>query len=121
VMIKPEDVRSVLDRNLLSTILICQQVSRGTINTLRDTIEKLNGKIDPLVDGIDGATAQAQKTMATASDAIATIEAGIAPGSPMYFDLATALEELSAAARSLRLLSAFLERNPNALIRGKSK
>ena len=31
VMIKPEDVRSVLDRNLLSTILICQQVSRGMI------------------------------------------------------------------------------------------
>jgi paraquat-inducible protein B len=95
--------------------------TRATINTLKDTIENLNGKIDPLVDGIDGATAQAQKTMATASDAIATIEAGLAPGSPMYFDLATALEELSAAARSLRLLSAFLERNPNALIRGKSK
>lgn len=29
VMIKPEDIRSVLDRNLLSTILICQQTARG--------------------------------------------------------------------------------------------
>jgi 3-oxoacyl-[acyl-carrier protein] reductase len=29
VMVKHEDVRSVLDRNLLSTIFICQQVSRG--------------------------------------------------------------------------------------------
>jgi 3-oxoacyl-[acyl-carrier protein] reductase len=28
VMIKPEDVRSVIDRNLLSTIYLCQQVSR---------------------------------------------------------------------------------------------
>ena len=31
VMIKEEDIRSVLDRNLLSTIFICQQVSRGMI------------------------------------------------------------------------------------------
>ena len=29
VKIKPEDVRSVIDRNLLSTIFICQQVARG--------------------------------------------------------------------------------------------
>lgn len=29
VMIKEEDVRSVLDRNLLSTILVCQQAARG--------------------------------------------------------------------------------------------
>ena len=29
VMIKEIDVRAVLDRNLLSTILVCQQVARG--------------------------------------------------------------------------------------------
>ena len=29
VMIKPEDVRSVLDRNLLSTIFVCQQAARS--------------------------------------------------------------------------------------------
>jgi len=29
VMIKPEDVRAVIDRNLLSTIFICQQTARG--------------------------------------------------------------------------------------------
>jgi 3-oxoacyl-[acyl-carrier protein] reductase len=29
VMIKDEDVRAILDRNLLSTILVCQRVARG--------------------------------------------------------------------------------------------
>jgi 3-oxoacyl-[acyl-carrier protein] reductase len=29
VMIKPEDVRAVLDRNLISTIYVCQQAARG--------------------------------------------------------------------------------------------
>lgn len=32
VMIKEEDVRAVLDRNLLSTILVCQQVARGMMD-----------------------------------------------------------------------------------------
>ena len=29
VMIKEEDVRSVLDRNLLSTIFVCRKISQG--------------------------------------------------------------------------------------------
>jgi 3-oxoacyl-[acyl-carrier protein] reductase len=32
VNIKPEDVRAVIDRNLLSTIFVCQEVARGMMN-----------------------------------------------------------------------------------------
>ena len=32
IMIKEQDVRAVLDRNLLSTILVCQQVARGMMD-----------------------------------------------------------------------------------------
>ena len=39
----------------------------------------------------------------------------------VYYDLTTALEELSEAARSIRVLTAYLERHPDALIMGKSK
>ena len=38
VHIKPEDVRAVIDRNLLSTILICQQVARGMMERSRGRI-----------------------------------------------------------------------------------
>jgi 3-oxoacyl-[acyl-carrier protein] reductase len=38
VMIKPEDVRSVLDRNLLTTIWICQAAARGMIERKRGRI-----------------------------------------------------------------------------------
>jgi 3-oxoacyl-[acyl-carrier protein] reductase len=38
VMIKEADVRSVLDRNLLSTILVCQQVARGMMARKRGRI-----------------------------------------------------------------------------------
>ncbi len=38
VMIKEADVRAVLDRNLLSTILVCQQVARGMMERRRGRI-----------------------------------------------------------------------------------
>lgn len=38
VHIKPEDVRAVIDRNLLSTILVCQQVARGMMERRRGRI-----------------------------------------------------------------------------------
>ena len=39
--------------------------------------------------------------------------------SPIYHDLARALQELSAAARSIRVMADYLERHPDALIKGK--
>jgi len=38
VHIKEEDVRAVLDRNLISTILVCQQVARGMMQRRRGRI-----------------------------------------------------------------------------------
>jgi 3-oxoacyl-[acyl-carrier protein] reductase len=38
VLVKEEDVRSVLDRNLLSTILVCQEVARGMMQRRRGRI-----------------------------------------------------------------------------------
>jgi 3-oxoacyl-[acyl-carrier protein] reductase len=42
VMIKEADVRAVLDRNLLSTILVCQQVARGMMARRRGRILTLS-------------------------------------------------------------------------------
>ena len=40
-------------------------------------------------------------------------------GSPLMFELTRTLQEVSAAARSVRLLTGYLERNPSALIFGR--
>jgi len=39
--------------------------------------------------------------------------------SPIYHELARTLQELSTAARSIRLMADYLERHPDALIKGK--
>jgi paraquat-inducible protein B len=44
----------------------------------------------------------------------------IEPGAPMSVDISNALEELSASARSIRALTDYLERHPEALLNGKA-
>jgi paraquat-inducible protein B len=41
--------------------------------------------------------------------------------SPLQVKMNTALEEISGAARSLRLLMDYLERHPESLLRGKGQ
>lgn len=96
----------------------------GLVTDARSSMVKLSElleKVQPLVEELDGVASEARATLANAGQAIGSIEAGFAPGSTMYYDLATALEELSAAASSVRVLTGYLERHPNALIMGKSK
>ena len=50
---------------------------------------------------------------------MATIEKAIAPNAPLQRDLHEALREISRAAQAFRVLSDYLERHPESLIRGK--
>jgi paraquat-inducible protein B len=71
---------------------------------IRDTLENLNK-----------ATAQLNTTLETADGVVA----GFDESSPAYQDIRKTMNELSAAARSLRLMMDYLERHPDALIKGK--
>jgi paraquat-inducible protein B len=57
---------------------------------------------------------QARKSLATAEEALR-------PDSTLRFQVKETLEELGAAARSLRMLTDYLERHPESLLRGKGK
>jgi paraquat-inducible protein B len=65
---------------------------------------------------IDGAT----KTLKDASRAMASAEKSLAPDSALFGEMQDAARELSKTAQSLRALADYLERNPQAILRGKS-
>jgi paraquat-inducible protein B len=67
----------------------------------------------------DKALQQATATMKSAEAAVTNIETLTDLGSPANYELVKGLKEVSAAARSLRSLTDYLERNPRALIFGK--
>jgi paraquat-inducible protein B len=62
---------------------------------------------------------QTTEAMREADAALTNIRAISDPESTTFYEIARSLREVSAAARSLRLLSNYLERNPRALIFGK--
>ena len=62
---------------------------------------------------------QADEALQAAEAAMTNIKAVTDPNSPTSYELTKSLREVSSAARSLRLLTNSIERNPRALIFGK--
>jgi paraquat-inducible protein B len=75
-------------------------------------VKNVNKQVDPLSTNARGALDQGKKTLATA-------ERLIAEDSPLAVNAAVTLRELSAAARAIRVWAQYLERHPEALLRGK--
>ena len=66
-----------------------------------------------------GVTPEIAATLAQAQKAMAQVESTLGSETPLQVNLNSALQELTAAARSLRALTDYLERHPEALIYGK--
>jgi paraquat-inducible protein B len=68
---------------------------------------------------ISSAISQAQSTLKETEGAMANLQNLTEPDSPTFYEITKALKEVSGAARSLRLLASYVERNPRALVFGK--
>jgi paraquat-inducible protein B len=75
-------------------------------------IDKIGKNMDATLTGLQLTVDQTQKTLVA-------LEKTLSSDSPLQQELQQTLEELSGAARSLRLLADYLERNPEAILRGK--
>ncbi|MEJ2592452.1 MAG: MlaD family protein [Candidatus Thiodiazotropha sp.] len=102
--------------------------SRTLMRELTAATRELQTVIHDSGPRIDSAFASWDRTMASGEAAFDQIkrtagsaDAVVRPESPLVSELSTALRELSAAARSIRLMSEYLERHPDALLRGKQQ
>jgi paraquat-inducible protein B len=82
---------------------------RATLKNVDGAVNTLNTKIAP---DLHEALEQARKALAAA-------EKAVAPDSPLQSDLRETLQEVTRASESLRALTDYLERQPDALLRGK--
>ncbi len=83
-----------------------------SLNAALSNVEKLTKGLDQKVDGL--ATSM-DNTLASVQDALQVAD----PNSPAAVNMNNALKELSAAARSIRVLADYLEQHPEALVKGK--
>lgn len=97
--------------------------TRRAIAGLASAVERteaLMQRLDGLASNeVRAAVAETQQTMAEARAAVADGRRLLASDAPLQQDLRDSLQELSRAAQSLRYLTDMLERNPEALLRGK--
>jgi paraquat-inducible protein B len=93
---------------------------QGTLATAEETLRRIDSAAAPalrnlpqLVNSLNGAAAQANRLMLS-------VNRGYGDESQFRRDLDRMLEQISVAARSLRTLADQLNRNPEALIRGRA-
>ena len=87
------------------------------LNGALEGVNKLanSGDVRDTLSNLNKASLQLNETLKKAEG----VAAGFDEGSPAYQDIRRTMNELSAAARSLRLMMDYLERHPEALIKGK--
>ena len=95
----------------------------GTMNenikSLSTDLQQTSGEARLALKQAADALKQTEETMKRAEGAVANIESLSDADSAVNYELVKSLKEVSAAARSLRSLTGYLERNPRALIFGK--
>jgi len=92
---------------------------RNVAITLDQNVKGLSGDLQQTSSEARAALKQAGSTMKRAEETISSVRGVIDADSPTFYELTKSLREVSAAARSLRQLANYLERNPRALIFGK--
>jgi len=93
-----------------------KRTSDAAGDTMKD-VGRLTENIDGRVKKLSGDLA---KTLQEAQATLASVNGAIGEGSPLRIQIETAVSEFSQAVRSVRVLADYLQRNPDALLRGKS-
>jgi paraquat-inducible protein B len=104
-----EDLRSTVQH---VDALVSSPRTGETLEALKVTATELQTMVQTIDRQLGPLLAQAQGTLASA-------DAMVGANSQTRYDLNSMLQELAGAARSIRVLTDYLERHPEALIRGK--
>src|SRR5437867_79968 len=94
-------------------------VVEATLKDYQKLAVDTDAKIGPLVAAIQKTAASAETTLGQAQRTVANVDAALNDDSPLRYDLANALKEIQAAARSLRVLTDYLDQHPEAVVVGK--
>lgn len=99
-------------------------LTRSLEETATDTRKMMNSigkQVPPLATSLSSASKSAREALDQANKTLSTLERAASEKSPLRENLSDTLKELSRAARSIRVLTDYLESHPEALIRGKGE
>lgn len=138
-----EDIRKLV-RNVDAQVATLSSSIEKTLGDTWKLLQNVNNQVAPLTSSIKDTvgdygklardvdvqvatlTSSIEKTLQTTRSALeqgkrtlAMAESDLGEDSPVIYELDNALKEVAAAARSIRLLTDYLKRHPEALLKGK--
>jgi paraquat-inducible protein B len=97
------------------------QTLTGTLQDSRVLVQQLNRHLGSLSASVESTSKAAQQALVQAKGTLASVEGAISEDSSLRYDITKTLDELSSAARAVRILAEALERRPETLIYGKGR
>jgi phospholipid/cholesterol/gamma-HCH transport system substrate-binding protein len=97
------------------------EATRAAMDQAQATFTLQDGPAALLVKDLRATAKTMDNTFAQAKDTLSTAKGIVDENSGLRYELGNTLEELSAAARSIRNMAEYLERHPEALIHGKGE
>ncbi|MBT7163376.1 MAG: MCE family protein [Victivallales bacterium] len=95
--------------------------ARKAFEQAEKTLDLEQGASRQLVDSLKDTAEAARKTLATADVALSRIDRTLADDSPLRTEALRAMREVASAVRSIQVVAEYLQRHPEALLRGKGK
>jgi len=90
----------------------------ATLKEVESLVKRWGGELTP---ELSAALGDARRTLAAAERTFSSASQTVAPDSALIAEVRGTLSELQRAAQSVRVLTDYLERHPEALLRGKSE
>jgi paraquat-inducible protein B len=112
----------IKSQELKNTLISLNQAAialDATSKSIKATSDDLNREVQPAAEDLRKTTAAARAALQQTQDTLAAVQATLGPNSPVSYELTHTLEQTADAARSLRQLSDYLQRNPSSLVRGR--
>ncbi len=91
----------------------------GTVKDARKLVLKVDRSVEKLAAGLNASLIEATGALKKAEEALGAVKGTVGKDSPVVYQLDDTLKEISAMARAFKSLAGFLERHPEALLRGK--
>ncbi len=83
------------------------------------TLATVNGQVPPLSSSMQKTSTSADAAAKQATITLGTVNTTIEPNSPINYQALQTLQDVSAAAHSIKELADYLQRNPSAVVRGR--
>ncbi len=114
-----QDTR-ILVRNIDDKVVPLASSMGETLNDTRELVQNIDGRVKPLAASIQETTEAAGAALEQANKTLAMIN-GFAPeDSALVYEITNTLKTLNEAMESIRAMADYIERHPEALLKGKS-